>query len=935
MAAIRFPCPACDKPIKAPPGQAGGRFQCPRCGADVTAPGEAEPPTAAPAKSNSLDDDFDSLFWDASGPGNAPPPASSGGSPTTGPPPPPRPTLTPRESAPPPTTSPSQPPPSSSEQAEPPAEPQPTAPRAAEPSPPPADPPNVASPSLNASEGVASALPPAAGEARDPAPSIPTPRQTLANAPGRVVNKRVDPRDTMHAAEPAQETAEEPPTEKRDRRRKKKKRTKAPEFRISCNVCGTRLDVSLRDVGGRTQCPDCHTMVLIEAPPEFRHQAEPKSKTSSGEEDDVLGLGPAHDVTVSNISDSLMDEIRESEPIVATSSTPLPSTTSPATSGDEKEANEEEGVEFVLGTQSLLDDEEDSLGRADKDDDDAGADAISDDLIEAATQPVVASPRYGFECSVCGTRMHATHEGESLTCPDCFSKIAAPPPPVRTQKALTDADRDAATAEEFQLSEAFDRPKYQPLVTRGGVSLEDIAGAGPSSEQPGNPPPTSSRPQRVDAFAYHCPSCRTSLMVTERQVGVEFTCPKCSTVSTIERPAENPPRATASSASPPTGNDRATHRSSPTPPSETPPSETPRSATPRTATPAVTANPTAGAPRLFDDEPPVSQPPVSQPPARSTPPTSPPTSPPTATSPPTTTARPSAGPAMIVGTEQARVDVDPLAKKQADDVLKTAEKEHAQRSEEDREYDLLEIGYLQCVLGFFIDAAAVLQFVAVGVGFTIQLAILMIAGWFLAQGGALAIFALVFGVVATFSGFGVGMLAAGSMRAILTDTANGAKRIESWPDISEIMEGFPIFVMMASAFLFSLAPGGAIGSLIVSLNLGLIAAMVFIVPSVFLIYPFVLLSLMENDSFIVPVSSEVLRGTMRLPMAWAQFYGESVVIILLTLATLACIGISYLAVPFVAFGLAALFFVYHRLLGRLSYRLAVAAVADEDDETNS
>jgi hypothetical protein len=46
------------------------------------------------------------------------------------------------------------------------------------------------------------------------------------------------------------------------------------EFGIDCRVCGTRLHVRRSQIGDTVKCPDCHTPLVVKAPP-IRKQAQP------------------------------------------------------------------------------------------------------------------------------------------------------------------------------------------------------------------------------------------------------------------------------------------------------------------------------------------------------------------------------------------------------------------------------------------------------------------------------------------------------------------------------------------------------------------------------------------------------------------------------------------------------------------------------------
>ncbi len=104
-----------------------------------------------------------------------------------------------------------------------------------------------------------------------------------------------------------------------------------------------------------------------------------------------------------------------------------------------------------------------------------------------------------------------------------------------------------------------------------------------------------------------------------------------------------------------------------------------------------------------------------------------------------------------------------------------------------------------------------------------------------------------------------------------------------------------------------------------------IACFVLIVlPFQFLLYPFFLISMMESNSIFLPASREVFEGLKRFPSMWIPFYCESGVVLLVVVTSSALLAFSFVFCPIVAFVHTVGLLVYHRALGRLSYRLATA-----------
>lgn len=101
----------------------------------------------------------------------------------------------------------------------------------------------------------------------------------------------------------------------------------------------------------------------------------------------------------------------------------------------------------------------------------------------------------------------------------------------------------------------------------------------------------------------------------------------------------------------------------------------------------------------------------------------------------------------------------------------------------------------------------------------------------------------------------------------------------------------------------------------------------------FLLFPYVLLSALEQDSMLLPFSGPVLLSTIKVPDGWLLFY------LLSALVLAACGGATYAAIlfaPLVA-GLllaplvSACILIYARLLGRLGWLIVERGVVTEED----
>ena len=162
------------------------------------------------------------------------------------------------------------------------------------------------------------------------------------------------------------------------------------------------------------------------------------------------------------------------------------------------------------------------------DDASVGEYGVSSDQGSASKREVVTIP---FDCRLCGTLMHGTNAqvGKELTCPDCGTKTAVPPPKIVSPKAVVGAAAGADLSE-YGLS--------APNVSTGTV------------------------------VPVVCSLCNSRLMARPDQVGTKIQCPDCGQQTLVKPP---PPDRTGAvmgviAEGRTTGNEYEVH----TPPSKTP-----------------------------------------------------------------------------------------------------------------------------------------------------------------------------------------------------------------------------------------------------------------------------------------------------------------------------------------------------------------------------
>ena len=201
------------------------------------------------------------------------------------------------------------------------------------------------------------------------------------------------------------------------------------------------------------------------------------------------------------------------------------------------------------------------------------------------------------------------------------------------------------------------------------------------------------------------------------------------------------------------------------------------------------------------------------------------------------------------------------------------------------------------------------------------------AGWIAA---APWIFGMVFFVVACFLGLIWAAVMSAFLLAILQETAAGADEVEDWPNplsTDWVQECFYVINSFALSVLCGVPIAQILGYRNPAGSLGLPAA-------VFLIFPLILLSMLEAGSPLKPVSLPVWQSLAARWRAWAMLYVEAAVLAVafLVLSGAALLLPWLLAIPLLAAGLVAALMIYFRLLGRLAWVCADRAAEEEQRE---
>ena len=176
---------------------------------------------------------------------------------------------------------------------------------------------------------------------------------------------------------------------------------------------------------------------------------------------------------------------------------------------------------------------------------------------------------------------------------------------------------------------------------------------------------------------------------------------------------------------------------------------------------------------------------------------------------------------------------------------------------------------------------------------------------------------LILGLMA--AGFFLGAIVVACGFAILQSVANEEESVSEWPVFDPMAWLGQLFVAVAAAFVAA-APAWFASTFVFGPSL---TSAAITMVSVYAIFPFVILSMLDMESAFVPFSPEVARSVSKCEEAWGGFYFSSGLLfvglfLFFTLtSTLGGPGGAVLAI----FVTIALTFVYFSMIGRLAYAI--------------
>jgi DNA-directed RNA polymerase subunit RPC12/RpoP len=220
------------------------------------------------------------------------------------------------------------------------------------------------------------------------------------------------------------------------------------------------------------------------------------------------------------------------------------------------------------------------------------------------------------------------------------------------------------------------------------------------------------------------------------------------------------------------------------------------------------------------------------------------------------------------------------------DSQRTAASEYldkARQTIDDEELDSLyqgdfdTIGFMRRTFGFLTDPTAVGQivlygFVFAGVFALAQFSKTKVDGGGFEGGGYLLVLFIMTTVISTI--MALPMLSAGL--ALLESVANHQRRVAEWPSFN-VFDNFGEVLVILFSLLGSLLPGMLVGGLIGRSGGAEWLILTGMMGTCFLLFPVLMLSMLDNGSPLQPFSGAVITSIPQVPEAWGGYYLKTLV----------------------------------------------------------
>ncbi|TWU24447.1 hypothetical protein Pla52o_23740 [Novipirellula galeiformis] len=215
--------------------------------------------------------------------------------------------------------------------------------------------------------------------------------------------------------------------------------------------------------------------------------------------------------------------------------------------------------------------------------------------------------------------------------------------------------------------------------------------------------------------------------------------------------------------------------------------------------------------------------------------------------------------------------------------------------------------WLASIFGIFLDVGVLAHWVGLSLFASVPAIVALTSGARVLE-IALVPAGIVFGAVVTSCGY-----------AILQSVANGETKVSEWP-VVDPFGWLENLVVVFSAAGFAIIPVYGIAQLIFGQSLITVALTML---SLYTLFPFVLLSMLDMNSALSPFSAEVARSVNRAQEAWGGLYFTAAIMffglfLMYTIASSLPVAVAAVAGIFLTVAMA---FVYFAMIGRLAYAI--------------
>ncbi len=186
-------------------------------------------------------------------------------------------------------------------------------------------------------------------------------------------------------------------------------------------------------------------------------------------------------------------------------------------------------------------------------------------------------------------------------------------------------------------------------------------------------------------------------------------------------------------------------------------------------------------------------------------------------------------------------------------------------------------GFMQRTFGFVTDPGAISQVVLYGLMFAGLFALAQFSKNKIAAGGTEGSgYLLVFFILVGLIGVLVSMPMLSSGLTLLESVANRQRRVIEWPGFN-LFDNFGEVLVILFALGGSLLPGMLVGGLIGRSGGAEWLTLTGMMGTCFMLFPILLLSMLDNGSIVQPISSSVIVSIGQVAEAWGGYYLKTMV----------------------------------------------------------